>query len=412
MTGLSRRTILAAAGASALSACAPGRAGPASLVVWHAYRGREGEALQKVTHAYNRAHSGVVAPVRLIAVPFDAFADKISAAIPRSKGPDIFIFAHERLGGWVEGGRTVEPIGFWMDDKLRASFLPGLLNALTYKDEVFGVPLNFKSSALIYNKTLVPEPPATTTALEDIAARLTQAGRGAYGLAYPYDDFFYHAALQNGFGGGVFDAAGAPTMNHPGNIRAAELLLRWRREKPTMPDEPSFSLVQGLFNQGRTAMTISGPWFLGEVNPAIPYGVAPLPRIDAPEGGPLRPYLTVEAGFVAASSARKEEAFAFLAYLAGSEAGLVLAREGGQLHASAAIYETQAMRGDPIAMAFKAQQENALPMPNIPEMTLIWSPADKAMKRMVKGEASPAAAWNEAQTEVIASITALRGARG
>ena len=51
------------------------------IVVWHAYRAEEKAALEKVAGAYNAAHPNT--HVSTLAVPYDAFADKISAAVPR-----------------------------------------------------------------------------------------------------------------------------------------------------------------------------------------------------------------------------------------------------------------------------------------------------------------------------------------
>ena len=73
------------------------------LVVWHSYRAAEKAAIEKVAAAFNASHPGT--RVTTLAVPYDAFADKISAAVPRGKGPDIFIYAQDRLGGWIEAGQ-------------------------------------------------------------------------------------------------------------------------------------------------------------------------------------------------------------------------------------------------------------------------------------------------------------------
>src|SRR5437016_1905216 len=75
-------------------------AGQTELVVWHSYRAAEKAAIEKVAAAFNASHPGT--RVTTLAVPYDAFADKISAAVPRGKGPDIFIYAQDRLGGWIE----------------------------------------------------------------------------------------------------------------------------------------------------------------------------------------------------------------------------------------------------------------------------------------------------------------------
>ncbi|MEO8332551.1 MAG: extracellular solute-binding protein, partial [Gallionella sp.] len=115
----------------------------AELIVWHAYRGGEKSAFEKVAQLYETKMAGKGIKVTTLAIPYDAYADKISASVPRGKGPDVFIYAQDRLGGWIESGKTVEPIGFFMDDATRAQFLPGMLDAMTYKGTVYGLPLNY-----------------------------------------------------------------------------------------------------------------------------------------------------------------------------------------------------------------------------------------------------------------------------
>ena len=43
------------------------------------------------------------------------------------------------------------------------------------------------------------------------------------------------------------------------------------------PDEASSALVSQLFNSGRAATAISGPWFLSQIDRGVPYAVAPMP---------------------------------------------------------------------------------------------------------------------------------------
>src|SRR4029079_15555827 len=123
-------------------------------------------------------------------------------------------------------GNTIEPIDFFLDDALKKRFIPTTMQAMTYRGTVYGLPLNYKNIALIYNKKLVPTPPKTTGELVALSKKLTDKKAGRFGLVYPYNDFYYHAALMNGFGGGVFDAKFNPTMNSKENVQSVDFLLK------------------------------------------------------------------------------------------------------------------------------------------------------------------------------------------
>jgi arabinogalactan oligomer / maltooligosaccharide transport system substrate-binding protein len=401
---------IALGGTLALSSCAPRqKVLRPTLIVWHAFRGGEKAALEKLAALYSQRVKPGWRPVRAVAIPSDAIADKISAAVPRGKGPDLFIFGHDRLGGWVESGNTIAPLDFFIEDDLKAEFLPNMFEAVTYKGATWALPFNFKSIALLYNKALVPNPPKTTGELEAIAAKLTDQARGRFGIVYAYDDFFFHAALMNGYGGGVFDAAGTLSLNAPANIKASDLVQHWKRDLAILPDDPTASLVSSLFNAGRAAMIFNGPWFLGEISDKIEYGAAVLPMLSGAGDRPMAPYMAVEAIFVCAGTHDQDEAWAFARFLTSLEAAKIMAIEGGELPTTRAVYDTPQVAANPIARAYKDQALSAIAMPNRPEMTMVWSPADKAMKRVTKLETTSKVAWDDCQREVQTAIDALNG---
>jgi arabinogalactan oligomer/maltooligosaccharide transport system substrate-binding protein len=379
------------------------------LTVWHAYRGDEKAAFEKVVGMYNAKQKDVV--VKTLAVPYDAYADKITASVPRGKGPDVFIFAQDRLGGWVEAGQTIEPIDFFVDDKVTAQLVPGMMEAMTYRDTVYGLPLNFKSIAMIYNTALVKTPPKTTGELVKLAKGLTNAPSGRFGLAYEYSNFFFHAALMNAFGGQVFAPGPKPVIDSPQNIAAVKTMLQWYKKDGILPADPSSTLIASLFNDGKAAIVFSGPWFLGEVQDKVKYAIAPLPTVDEAGGKPLRPWLTVEGVYVSAGSKHKEAAYAFAEYLVSLDAARVLALEGGQLPTNKAVYSDPKVAANPTLQGFRKQLDTAVPMPNYAEMTLMWSPVTTAMNKIVKGSATPEVALKEAQATVTDSIAKLRKGR-
>jgi arabinogalactan oligomer/maltooligosaccharide transport system substrate-binding protein len=400
------RNVLAAAGAMCVAGAAFAQAAN-ELVVWHAYRGAEKTAFEKVVDMFQKSPAAKGVKVSTLAIPYDAYADKISAAVPRGKGPDVFIYAQDRLGGWIEAGKTVEPIDFFLDKATKDRLLPGMLDAMTYKGGVYGLPINYKMTTLIYNKDLVKTPPKTTDEMVKLAKTLTNAQSGRYGLAYWYTNFYFHSALMNAFGGAVFDKDGKLTVNSPATVASLNQMMTWYKKDGIMPTEPSEALIASMFNEGKAAMVINGPWFVGDIDKKINFGLAMLPVVDAAKK-PMRPWMTIEGAYVAASSNKKDAAYELAKYLTSEEAGLVLAVEGRQLHTNKAVYNDPKVSGDPVLKAFREQLENAEPMPNRPEMTMVWSPATTAMNKIVKGNASVEAALKEAAGTMQDSIGALR----
>jgi arabinogalactan oligomer/maltooligosaccharide transport system substrate-binding protein len=363
--------------AAILTLGAAGSTWAAELVVWHAYRGQERDAFEKAIGMFNEKFAGDGISAKTLAVPFDAYADKITAAVPRGRGPDVFIFAQDRLGGWVEGGQTVEPIDFYVED----------------------------------NKALIDEPPATTSELVATAKEHTNASVGKFGLAYEYSNYFFHAALMNGMGGRVFDPGPTPTINLPENIKAIDLMMRWYTEDKILPADPSSALISTLFNGGNAAMVLSGPWFVSEIESGVDFGLAPLPTCDECGGEPLQPWLTVEGIYISAGSQNSEQAYELLKFLVSEEPALVMALEGRQQPSNKAVYDNPEVINDPVLSAFRKQLETAVPMPNYAEMTLMWSPVTTAMNKIVKGSASAQSAMDEAQKTITTSIEALRRGR-
>jgi arabinogalactan oligomer / maltooligosaccharide transport system substrate-binding protein len=382
--------------------------GAAEIVVWHAYRAEEKEAFEKVVAQYNASAAAKGNRVTTLAVPYDAFADKITAAVPRGKGPDIFIYAQDRLGGWIEAGNTVDPIDFFLDKPTRDRFIPTTLEAMTYKGTVYGLPLNYKVITMIYNKKLLSTPPRTSGELVAAAKKLTNQQAGRFGLAYSYADFYYHACLMNGFGGGVFDAKNRPALNSPQNVQAMDLLMRWFEKDRILPAEPSTALITSLFNGGKAAIVFSGPWFLGEIAKGVDYGLALLPTLDEAGGKPMRPWMTVEGVFVTSPSKNKDAAYEFAKYLTDLPAAKVLAVEGRQTPSNKGVYGDPQVAKDTVLQAFRKQVDVAVPMPNLAEMTMVWSPATTAMNTITKKAATPQAALDAAQKKVEADISGLR----
>ena len=118
---------------------------PDSIVLWHAYNGAERDALQASAARWNAEHPDH--PLELVGVPHQAFADKLTSAIPNGNGPDLFIYAQDRIGGWVDAG-VVEPLEFWLDDARMDRFSGQAIRAMDYKGSIWGLPMTILSAWL------------------------------------------------------------------------------------------------------------------------------------------------------------------------------------------------------------------------------------------------------------------------
>lgn len=374
------------------------------VVLWHAYRGQERKALEQVVKTYNASQEKI--SLKLLAVPYDAFGDKITAAIPRNKGPDLFIFAQDRLGDWA-ASEVIEPIDFWLDDDLVSAFLPPTLEALTYDDAVYGLPIAFKMIALIYNKKLVPEAPKTTDEMIKIGKKLTDVKKKTFGLAYENANFWFHGMWFQGFGGRVFDGRGQPQLDSEASIKALQFAQDLSHNSGIMPEEVSATLVNTLFNRSQVGMVVSGPWFLAEVAPGIDYGVAPLPVISSNQQKP-RPFLTAEGVIMSAKSKNKKAAFEVMKYLTSKETGLTMAVVGRQTPARAEVYDDPMIGKDPILMPFREQLPTSVPTPNTSAMRMVWTPVTTMMNKVINGKMDPKDVVSTAQTEVVKLTSGAR----
>jgi arabinogalactan oligomer / maltooligosaccharide transport system substrate-binding protein len=277
--------------------------------------------------------------------------------------------AQDRLGGWVEGGQTIEPIDFFIEDETLDQLLPNMMDSMTYRGTVYGLPLNYKSITLIYNKKLV-----TLATLDQHGTRRARQALhqcmpvGKFGLAYEYSNYFFHAALMNAFGGGVFDADANPTIDRQaerGCDQADAGVVPERRH--------SFRRTPPRRSSARCSTPATPRWcsralgFLRKSSRGSTSASRSCRSVDELGGEPMRPWLTIEGVYVSAASAHKEEAYDFATFLVSEEAGLVLALEGRQLPTNRHVYEDpDALRRIPSSRPSASSSRLPCPCPTTP----------------------------------------------
>lgn len=366
-----------------LLALGPALARADELRLWHAYRDAEADALAEIVAAF-MAETGH--RVELLAVAHESFGSKLAAQIPLGDGPDVFIDSHERLGDYRLRG-LLGPADAALGDP--GVYTPPALAAVRQDGVTWGVPLSAKSVALFVNTGLVARPPDT---LEGIAALRGRLPADVYPLAYEAQSAYGHMPILHAFGGRMLTDDERFGFVGP----EAEASLRFVQEltaSGAIPSDADGALVQDLFRAGRAAFVISGPWLVSNLADApIRYTVAPLPKVAA-TGLPMRPPLTVEAAMLSPEGAQRPAALALARHLGGASAAALRQREAGTL---AVRVDVPVPADSPLLAGFAAQAAQTVPMPATPAMRATWEPARRAIRKVLRGQASPEAALAEA----------------
>lgn len=288
-----------------------------------------------------------------------------------SAAPDLFLFAHDKIGVFAEMG-ILAPVAPLLEDGTLDVFLPMTIDAATYKGTLYQLPLYFETLLFMYNRRYMrdEEVPATTEALYSYMENNT--GRGRYGFVEQHSTAYYCAAWIHGFGGSIIDSSAVP---FPDEQAVQEALAYHLKFVKLMPGETEYNTVNTLFLEGKADATIGGPWMVPSAREAgIDLGIAPMPTVDE-TGLALAPYSGVQGLHVLKAAAEKktDAVKALLRALAKPEIGTSLALASGCAPANSECYEDARVAEDPLVQAMRQTAEIAVPMPNIPEMDVMWT---------------------------------------
>ena len=340
-------------------------ADPNTLVVWHDKEAAVIEALQ----AYlDKALPDITVRFEKKTSLTDSL--KLVGNDP-SSAPDLFVFAHDKIGVFAEMG-ILTPVTELISQSELSGYLPMTLEAATYNGSLYQLPLYFETLLFMYNRRYMQdnEVPATTEELYSYMENNT--GRGRYGFVEQHSTAYYSAAWIHGFGGSIIDSDGNPFPDAQAVQDALAYHLKFVR---LMPGETEYNTVNTLFLEGKADATIGGPWMVPSAREAgIDLGIAPMPTVDE-TGLALAPYSGVQGVHVLKAAAEKKTAAVkeLLGALAKPEIGTSLALASGCAPANSACYRDSRVAEDTLVQAMRQTAEIAVPMPNIPEMDVMWT---------------------------------------
>lgn len=383
-----------------LAACGAGGVDTGKLVVWH---DKEDAVIEALT-AYLAEN---VPEVEVVFEKKTSLTDSLKlVGYDPSSAPDMFIFAHDKIGVFAEMGILAD-VNTLLGEGALDNWLPMTIEAASYKGTLYQLPLYFETLLFMYNKRYMQDDqvPATTEELYSYMEQNT--GRGRYGFVEQHSTAYYSAAWIHGFGGSIVSEDGTP-FPEPEAVKEA---LRYHLKfVGLMPGETEYSTVNTLFLEGKADSTIGGPWMVPSARDAgIELGIAPMPTVDE-TGMALAPYSGVQGVQVLkyAAENKTEAVKAVLAALCSPQIGIDLALASGCAPANAACYDDPQVADDELVQAMRTTAEIAVPMPNIPEMDVMWTVVSNLLTDVNLSGADVDAAFDEALAEAEGLIANMK----
>jgi maltose/maltodextrin transport system substrate-binding protein len=387
--------LLAGAAILALAGTAAHAAEPGKLLIW--INGDKGyNGLAKVGEEFT-AKTGVQVVVEH---PEDA-PNKFQQAAAAGKGPDIWIWPHDRIGEWIAGG-LLQPVT--PSKKVLADLDPLAVKAFAVGGKQWGYPMSIEAVSLVYNKALVPTPPKTFDEVVALDKKLAASGKKA--ILWDYNNTYFTWPLLAAGGGypfklkadGNFDPADTG-VNNAGALKGAELLNKLVKDG-VMTKGAGYAEMEAGMAQGKVAMMINGPWSWDNLKKAnIDFGVAKIPSIN---GKKAAPFVGVLGAMISKASPNRDVAVEFIENFMLAPKGLKTINDDVPLGTPASKALFAELKANPNIQATMASAQDGAPMPNNPEMGRFWSSMESALKNMTEGRQAPKEALDAAAKRITA----------
>ena len=200
----------------------------------------------------------------------------------------------------------------------KEDFVPALINAFTYQGKTYGIPKDFNTLGLVYNKDLfkaagVAEPTNdwTWTDLQAAAKKLTTGG--VVGLSLPADAARFVPFLWQAGGdlANINNAAGQAAVDFYTGFEAKDATSK-------LPSELGMGWAGEAFEKGKAAMVFEGGWLPADLNnnfKNVNYGV-----VQMPKGTSAKSNLIFTVSYsISAKTKNPNAAWALTNYLTGSD---------------------------------------------------------------------------------------------
>ncbi len=256
------------------------------------------------------------------------YMDVIKTRLIGEVAPDVF-YLDAFEAPLLMKYEVLEPLNSYIKPGFNVSdFEPTLINAFKRNGKIYGIPKDFSTLALFYDKTAfananINQPPKTWNELIQYSKKLTLSepnGTTRYGFGItpelPRQQFIIQA-----FGGELVDRNNYAVFATPESLKGLQLVIeQYRRDRSSaQPSDVGASSGDDMLGQGKVAMLLSGAWsipYFKETFPNLKFATAEVPTINGKKGT-----MAYTVAYVMnRKSAHKEAAWKLIEYLTSEAA--------------------------------------------------------------------------------------------
>ena len=300
--------------------------GKTTLTFWNGYTGPDRPVLEQLVAEFNSLHPDI--EIVMDIQPWDSLYQKLLTSFVVGSGPDIAGFACENIPQYAAAGVLSPVDDFYSGDYMDVEMLvaAAVENGI-YDGQHFGVPMDFATMLMYYNKDhfaaagLPDTPPRDWGEFKEYLLVLTNAPE-QYGLAIGMKDTApMWPILLWGNGGGILTREGEVLLDSPETKEAMRFWADLVMNHNVSPIGLTGAEADKLFQSGKASIEIVGPWMTtGFTEAGLNYDVAPVPAGPAGSvtaGTSVNLVLSKKAG---QDSTKRAAAFKFFAFWNSREA--------------------------------------------------------------------------------------------
>ncbi len=319
----------------------------------------ETHLLESLLYRFSLEHPDIV--VKYEPITGD-YWQKLATMIASGTEPDVFYMDIFQFPAYATRD-VLLPIDDLMANAgvSRDEFLPALIDAFTWNGTTYGIPKDFNTLALFYNKRLFekaglaePTDDWTWDDLRAAAEALTGIEEEVYGLGVPPDPGrFPIFVFQNG--GAIMTEDFSDTLlDSPEAVAAAEFYTGFRKDGiGAIPSDVGDGWQGTSFGREKFAMVFEGGWLIPYLNnqfPDLQYGAVTPPAGPKGEGNLV---FTV-AYVISKRSKNPEAAFELIKFLTNEESQVAVLTSGFALPSRQALQNHEYLQENPnVAAIFR-----------------------------------------------------------